>query len=663
MPWAKRTSRNLPGIKSPTTPYDFVDYSRGMNSYTGDDTFPIYEKSNYVRLAQNARVNTAGEYETRKGFDFHSDAAGETQDDTQTSTTGAADKSFSTTTWLAQEFTAGASQRLSKVELRLKNDASATGTVIVELWSDSSGPGDMLARTSISASDITGSYAYVTARFPDAPSITSATDYWIVAYIQSGGTGSYKWSSTTTATDAQASSDSGVTWASTSYALNFKQHYATSGAVKGFIRAYKSDGTAVSIFAHGTVLYSVNNSTGALTSLKTGLDSSATQYRFCVINDIVYYVNGFDGLRKLSGASFGTESQVSSTDYTILCEHKGLLFLVSKDDPNKVVFSNFADYETFTSTDFVYVPSPKVGDPVTALVSLNGYLLIFTRNNKYILSGEDNATFRLDEAPDQKGTFTQETVTADKNYAYYLSDDGVYRTNGTSAELMSESIYEEILSLSNKEDCVINVTAGRLRLWHPSSGSSFNDQCFVWNLNLTDGSKDMVESFDTEAFVNKAFTAFNDDNKLMVASSLIGQVYWQELSSNDYTNLGGDLEFIIQTHYNPFGTPAVIKQIRFWKPRFGAQSGSYNITCQYAYDQRNNWQTATSGTVSVQGSGSVWGSATWGSFTWGTTSEVQASLYVPGGYRRIALRYVHSATRQPQKFLGHTLIVQTRKIR
>lgn len=661
MPLVSRTSKPIPNLRSPSTTYELNDYSKGMNSFLATDKFPTDNGGvNMWRLAQNARITTLGEYETRKGLDYHSDAAGETQDQAQTSTTGAADQSFNTVTRLAQKWTAGATGRLSKVEVRLKNDASATGTVILEHWTDSSGsPGTLVSRSSIASSAITSSYAYLTARFVDAPAVDSGTAYWTIAYVQSVGTNSYKWSSTTSATTAKTSSDSGMTWNSTSYALNFRQHYATAEGVKGKFRAYKSDGTAVTLFAHGTTLYSVDEVTGALTAVKTGLSSSATHYRFVGVNDVVYYVNGFDGLRKWN---FTTESQVNTTNYTHLVEHKGLLFGVRKDDPNRVDFSNFADYETFTSTDFIYVPSPKTGDPATGVKSLNGYLLIKTRNSGYILSGDDNATFRLDVAPDQKGTFTQETITTDDNYAYFASDDGVYQTNGTQPKLLSEAIHETYQSIVNKEGICLNVNRGRLYMWYATAGSSSNDQCYVWNLNYGT-TEDIVESFDTDAYVGRASTAFNDDYNMLVGSSVIGQVYWQEKPDNDYTNLGGDIDFVLQTHYNPFKIPAVLKEIRYWKPRLGTQSGNYTLTCEYAYDLRDNWQVQS--TLQTQSSGYIWGDpdTVWGSFTWGTNAELQGDMYVPGEYRRIAIRYKHFASRQPHSFLGHTLIVQTRRIR
>lgn len=121
MGWAKRISKTIPSISSRERTYEINDYSLGWNSFLSNDKFPVKNGgSNYWRLAQDARITTLGEYETRKGFDFHSNAAGETQDQAQTSTTGAADQSFNAVTRLAQPWTAGATGRLTKLEVRLK---------------------------------------------------------------------------------------------------------------------------------------------------------------------------------------------------------------------------------------------------------------------------------------------------------------------------------------------------------------------------------------------------------------------------------------------------------------------------------------------------------------------------------------------------------------
>lgn len=669
MGWAKRATVRAGSPPSPNMTYEFNDYSLGYDSYTSNDKIPLMNGgSNFWRLAQDARITTLGQYETRKGFDYFSDAAGMTQDQAITSTTGAASQSFNTVTRLAQKFTTTSAGSLTKLDINLKNAATANGVIVVAVYTDvSSAPGVLLATSSIADSMLTSSYAYYTARFASAPALTTSTAYWIVVYVQSIGSGSFSWSSTTSATTAKLSTDSGATWTSQSYALNFKQYYATTGGTKGIFRGYKSDGTKVALLAHGTTLYSVNDGTGALTAIKTGLNASATTYRFAMFNDIVYYVNGYDGYRKWD---FTTESQVLTTNYTLICSHKGLMFLAGGLDPNAVIFSNFGLPEKFTSTDFVYADAPKTGDAVTALISLNGSLFIYGTHHKFILSGSDNATFAVDRAPDEKGTYTQETVTQDDNFMYYLSDDGVYQSNGSQGTLLSKNNYEDVRTITTKSNCCVCVNRGRLYMWYTSADAAQNDSCYVWNLN-SPGGPHTVESNDTSAYVQRALSAYKDSDNLLVASSIIGQLYWQEQSTNDYSNLGGPINFMLQTpylvfsirlHYKYYGGPSVLKEIRKWDVRFGTQSGNYAVDCQYAYDERDNWSTATS--TNVQGIGPIWGSGiVWGSFTWGTTAETQMQSYISGEYRRVATRFKHYAMRQPVKFLGQTMVVEMRRMR
>lgn len=661
MPWAQRATRPIPSISSTRNTYEMNDYSYGMDDYVSNDKFPVKNgATNQWRLAQDARIITLGEYETRKGFDFYSAAAGETLDQSITSTTGAADKSVNATSYQAEMFVAAVTGACNKVELNIKNPSSAaTGVLLVCLYEDNGGsPGTLLATTSTNSINITDSYTYVAYHFAKAPTVTAGQTYWIVAYVQEGGSGSYNWSSTTSATTAKTSTD-GITWSSTSYSLNFKEYYATAGGVKGLIRTYKNDGSKVTFFAHGTTLYKVTDGTGAVTAVKTGLSPSATHYRFAFANDILYYVNGYDGYRSNDGT---TDTQILSSNYTLICWHKGCMFLSGGADPNAIFFSDFGIYDTFTSTNFVYAGAPKTGDPPKALNSLNGYLLIRCRNNNFILSGDDEVTFTIDQAPDQKGTYSQETVCQDEQFVYFLSDDGVRRSNGSESKLMSQGVYESIKNISNKDDACIAVNRGRLYLWFTSVTGAQNDSCFVWNLNFSSQENETIESIDTQAYVSRAFSAYDDDDALIVASSVLGQLYWQENDDNDYDNLGSPLDFTVQTHYIVGASPALLKNYRKWRPRFSTQSGNYTVNCEYAYDQRNNWELAEA--INLQGSGAIWGSGIqWGGFTWGTTAEVQPSLDIPGQHYRTAVRYRHVGARQPVRFLGHSFVTETRRLR
>lgn len=646
---------SVPPITSRVIEQEHFNFIEGINTYATDDNV----KNNQLKLVQDGRVTKLGSYKTRQGADFYSDAAGVTQDQAQTSTTGAADKTFNTTTWLAQKFTAGTTGRLTKVEVRLKNALSATGTVLVSIYSDSSGPLTELAKSSIASSDITSSYAYLTARFISAPQVASGTSYWIVLRVQENGNNSYNWSSTTSATTADTSSDSGTSWSTTSYALNFKQYVSTDSPTLGLYRAYKSSGTKETLLAHGTVLYKVNDVTGALTSVKTGLSSSATKYRFEVANDVVYYVNGVDAPRKYD---FSTDSATGGSPEvsTNLKLHKGLMFYVSASDPNKLFYSNFGVYETFTSTDFIEVPAPKTGDPIVALAPLNDALVIWTRYNKYILYGSDNATFQLTQAPGKKGTYAQETVAVEGNFAYFLGDEGLYRFNGTDDELISDAVYEDIKGLPNRDSACVATNNDRVYVFYRPSGEVANSHAFIYNLNLG-----KAESFDTNTYFNRGMTLFKDSGEFVVASSVVGQCFYLEKSTNDYTNLGGDIQFEIRTKYDSYGMPSRNKEVRRLIPRFYAQSGDYTVECQYAVDLRDNASTIPNGSVSMQGVGATFGDGTefGDGTTFGSSSYVEANLTIPGSHRYIQRRYKHHATRQPVEFFGDYVKVQVRRVR
>lgn len=667
MGWAPRAKHRVPSIGSPANMAEINDYSLGMNNFLGNDVMPFKNmKANYWRLAQDARITTLGQYETRKGMDNYNGVvlpATTTDVSNSGSATGAADQGFGGTNYLAEPFTVGGTAaQLVRMNVNIKNTTGATGVPLLELWTNSGGsPGTMIARSSLDPGLITGTYSTVVpADFVSAPTLAASTTYWLVARVQAGGNGNqYYIRSSTVGTDAKTSANSGATWSTTTFRLNYNVWGVPVGKPTiGLHQAIKSDGTTKVLLANGTQVAYVDEVTSDPTAIKTGLNANATAYRFVTVSDKIYYVNGYDGYRKWD---FTTESQVNATNYTHICVHKGLVFMVNPAQPNRIIWSGFGTPETFDALDFWDVPAPITGDPITALVSLNGYLLIFTRSSKYIFSGDTNASFQLSEAPDQKGTFTQESTTQDQNFVYYLSDDGVYRSNGNEAQLISSNIYQDIINIQTKANACLAVNQGHLYMWYTSAGGSANDNCWVWSLNY-DSKSQTIESHDTNAYVSRAVTGLDTDYPLIVGSSVVGAVFWQELPSNAYHNLGGDINFYLQTHYITFGSPAVLHEVRRWVYRVEAQSGNYSLSPEYAYDLRNNFQTI--GDINVQGSGPVWGSGiVWGSFTWGTTAEVQTISVVPGEYRRIAFAYSHSAIRQPNAFLGHTFMFENRRLR
>lgn len=652
-----RRKSKLPKIKgSSLEKIDVLDYSRGFNSYLANDAVPL----DTLVKAQDARISTLGRMTTRKGANFYSNADGETEDDTQTTVTGAADQTIGTSTWKAATFTTTTAGRLTKVELNLKSN-TGTAPIIVEIYTNSSGaPGTKLATSSIKNSSVTGSYAYLTARFVEAPLLANATAYWIVAYQQTEGTGNYHWSSTTAATTSLTSADSGGTWSATSYDLNFKTHLSTDGGVKGLYRAYKSDGTKKTIMAAGTTLSSISEVDGSLTSIKTGLASGATDYRFATINDTVYYVNGVDAPRKWD---FSTDSAWSGSGFpgapSLIRAHQDLLWVNDTSDPTKLVFSNEDDYETAASTNFIYVPSPKYPENIVALESLNGALHVFTTGSKHTIYGVDKATFQLVESAARKGTFSQESIAKTRNAIYFMADDGVYRFNGVEDELISAPITDKIETIMNKDSVVLGVNGNRLNIYYRSSGSAYNDKCLVYNLDY--GS---WESEDTNQYVARAiqWTGGTDEFEYTTGSSLVGQAYkWGE-ESNDYSDLGCPLSFDIRTSYLHGNEPNALKIWKRWYPRFKKQTRSFDVTV--ATDDEFN-DSPTEYSVSVGAGGVTWGGgAEWGDGSvYGSSKFGSDRKHLSGQAYYRQYRISKSGVNVPVEFLGHTLQIQKKRLR
>lgn len=638
--------------KVQTKDFEFI---KGLNTNLSNDDMP----QDQLRYSTDNREIEIGKWETRKGNDFFSVPIGETVNVQQTSVTGASSFSFGTTSYFAAKVTASSSGRLTALEANIRNTASATGTVVLALYTDNSGtPGTEIARTTIAASTITSSYQYLKGRFISCPDITNATVYWVVGFVQDGGTNSYQISTTTNASTGKTSVNSGQTWSSQSYAFNVKLSTATSGGVKGHVRVKRSNGTTYTFFAHGTNLYSVNETTGVTTSVDSGLHTDATYCRFVFVNDVLYYVTGLQKPRKYD---FSTASEVTTAPEiaSTIIEHVGIVFYGSATDRSKQFYTNFAAYETFTSTDFGYIPAPKTSDPLVAYAKLNGNLFPITRNNKFVLYGARSETFRLDEAPGQKGTFSQESVAYDQNYIYLASDDGIYRYNGAEEKNIAEDIINEWTALLSKTNTVLELHNNRLYVWYTPNGQATNTECFVYNTLYGHW-----ESKDLGTYVGRAFARFDVDDKFIQGSNRVGMIMYAEQSSNDYSNMDEPITWELRTHFNHYGATAQYKRAPMFRPHFDSQSGQHSVQVGYATDYND---TATYFNVPLQGSaprfddGETWDSG----IVFGGTQQINPmdeAPNIPGEWRRLQIRYKHYAAREPVTFDGQVLTIETQRL-
>lgn len=606
----------------------------GLDSYNPDEVADgrrcVYGRN--FRLYDPGNTSQRVALSKRKGHIVYSTPVGETVDQQITSTTGGADQSVGLVTWIAQKFTAGASGNLTKIDVRLKNTASGTGPLIVALYTDSSGPSSLLATSSIPSASLTSSYQYLSARFIEAPAVASSTSYWVVCYIQTDGSNSYAWSSTTSATTAMTSADSGNTWSAASFAMNLKTYVSTAGSVLGLHRFYRSAASPIQLFAFGTNIYSVNDSTGAVTSIKSSLSSSATFYDFAPVNDKVYFVNGQDSPQVYDGstvAAVGGSPPVADNAEV----HVNRLFLL-QPNTNYVVFSDAGTYETFGATSFLYVPSPKTADPVIRMVSVQGTMYFFTRNTKYLLYGTDLTSFVLKESPSSKGAVSASAICKTEENTYFMSDDyHVYAFDGAKdTRLSSERVASILRNIANFSSIRLYADDKKLYVSYTPTGHTTNHHRLVYDLVFGEWLSDE----ETYTGYGISWNSQSDTGQFVVSSSRVGALYYGDSGYND---LGKPIKFDWWSKYMSFGAPAAKHRVKRFYVFLQSQSTNQSIDCQVDVDEQNS---PASHPVAVQGTGPVWGSFIWGSATWGTTNFIRQRISIPSSNYKHQFRFVQS---------------------
>jgi hypothetical protein len=620
------------------------DFSGGLDTYSANEVIePKY--SPYLRNCRNTSRNTI---KTRNGAGFYSVPLGETQDISQTSVTGASTQSFGLVNYAATGFSPGVSGRLTKIDLNLKTTSPAgTGPVIVEIRNASGGdPGStILATSSISSASVTGTAAYLSARFIEAPQLTAFASYWIIVYVQDNGTNTYLWTSTTNLPGARLSTDSGLTWTGQTFQLNFKSYISTDSPVLGLTRFYRSTPSATTILWHGTNGYTINDGTGATTSFKSGLSASATDYYTAFAQDVMYYVNGFDAPRQYD---LTTDSAVAGSPgiSKFVALHKNRLFFVSASDPTKIIFSDEGAYTTYQSTSFLYVPAPKSTDPITAIVSFQDNLYIFTRKKKWVLFGNTLANFILREAAGKQGATSQNSVVVYGNYIFFCNDVGAYQFNGTADKQLSIRIVDDYQAIADKTKIHGRVWKDAYYIFNPAAGSGVNNQALIYDLLFNSW------FYDTNQYITRSVILDgpgDTTNQLLLGSSVVGAVYYAETQTSD---LGKAIAFEFRTKYNSFGDPSRAKRVKRFYPQFKTASTGFNLTLTYDKDF-NNAPQAVATTVSTGATIPLYGTAVYGTDVYGAAGLIKPREQISGKFFYLQYRFSRTGVDNSIELLGY----------
>jgi hypothetical protein len=647
----------IPSISTSKGVTKQISFKKLVNTYSDNDDLDVTE----LYAAIDARMVKIGRYKTRRGLDRFSVPVGETKDaGSVEAVTGASTASVDVTTTQAQKITLASSGRVTQAQVSIKYNAKPSGVVLVELWSDVSGsPGALLARSSLRTADITSTAAYMPVYFHAAPAVTAAQVVWVVVRAQTATSGTFLVSTTTAASTAKTSTNGGTSWSTTAYAVDARVYVTPAQPVLGVIRVNRANGVTTTYFAAGTVLYAVVEGTGVTSVIKTGLSGSATRYRFEVVQDALYWVNGYELPYKYD---FTTTTVTQLTNCPMLpnliMEHVGLLF-VAREDDSKMYWSNYGIYDAWTSTDFAYMLAPKTPFTMTAFAKLNGVLYPFAKRNKYMLLGTYNGNFSGSEATSQRGTFSQESLVYDADSIIYANDDGVWMFNGTSDIELTASFHQDYVDIPNKASMVLERWNNRLYVFSAAGGAATNNSCYV--INLT---QQRFESLDLNTYIGRAYARKDSTDVFIQASNLVPALYTGEASGNDYHNMGDQLQFELDTAYTHFDKPGQYKRITKWRPEFVAIDGLYSVQCGYSKDfnpQVEQWYN-----FSPTGSSTRWDSGwKWDDGTkYAIKTNVQAtSMLVAGSFRRLQRRYQHIAAREPVEFDSEVMTVEVQRLR
>lgn len=268
--------------------------------------------------------------------------------------------------------------------------------------------------------------------------------------------------------------------------------------------------------------------------------------------------------------------------------HKDRLWGVVADERNKLVFSENPGnpaydatgtipttareqwYYAWLSVSYWYVPRPFNGSPITALVSFQDALTIFTQDNKYVLSGYDRGSLNLRQSTGVKGALSRRGVVSDENRIYFVSDDGFYEHNGSSDVKLSGFILPLFDGCGQKEMITPVIWKSQVRFYMASEGSAVNDICVIWDKNT----EEML--LDTDTYVNNAlyYNDADDDHQLVEFSSLAPTAY---LAEQDYNSLGGPIDFEYRFKYDSMGTPMQKKRMKRFYPILQGVDSTFNI--------------------------------------------------------------------------------------
>lgn len=310
--------------------------------------------------------------------------------------------------------------------------------------------------------------------------------------------------------------------------------FATPAVALTSLFALEATGTPFLIGAGATSLYKVTTG-GVASAIKTGLTNGArwewAQAQASGGQGPLYGMNGADTPQQWDGVAATTSNWTAATGSVpngkYIITHQNYVFVAGvAANPSRLYWCSVAaatgtDPRTWPVANVIDL-DPNDGDQITGLGKVGNLLLVFKRRKTFAVF--DPTTGANRRISDSVGCVANRSVAESPGGTFFLAEDGVYRTNGSNVELVSDRVTPTLRLLASLNACgtfwrnhyylsfpssgntldydtqltswwLHSISSNQFAIWHPSavglysakSSAAIVDQCFVPGVSQDNG--------------------------------------------------------------------------------------------------------------------------------------------------------------------------------
>lgn len=411
--------------------------------------------------------------------------------------------------------------------------------------------------------------------------------------------------------------------------------------INGLYQARFSKGDIL-IACRGYNVYAWNGSTW--TNLTSGITRTSIPldiYTFTFYNDYLIIADGANYPLKVSynGTAFTVTEMTNAPKCNYVFSWYSFLVFAG-DGTNKVYFSAANDIDTYPLENYLLVGGNKDNQPITAISSILGNIIVFKKNSTYTITGNTTDNLVVTQLNPNIGCIAENCVTNTRTDVYFLSHNGVWRiTSGLSFEYLSEKILPRFQTLSktyvNYNRPVIAYNSYKEQIWLSVDYNNdyYHDRVFVYDIIMNHAITEYYFYEGASENYNPKILAqyyYNGNTRLISVNRKDGyiRIHDSHFSEGVYGDDGKTVYAEYESKLFNLGDPNRLKSLRYYYIYgnvYGGSSIANDIIMAY-YPQLNSKATS---------------SITLHNPVRGATSHIyNNNLYVIGGYNGSVFQYI-----------------------